>query len=554
MATEMHLLTGKTPKNFQHSLGFTLGIAAAAFSATLLPLLLFLRRFPRLAPVAVDAGDSFYYLTVARNSLHTSFYSFDGTYPTNGFHPVWQWLLYLGMRWNVLSPTDPTLTLYRLFIGNALILSVGYGLLTAFAARLLSRRWLAFFAVCPGFLWFAIAPTAPEYLSNWSYLNGMETSVELLCFGLALLIFPTSRGSTLRLLFSAFFFGLTVLSRLDDVFFLLPVFALLWLTRKERPMRQTIAAAAIPVAMIVAYLLYNHISVGVYMPTSGAVKAGFALRSNLRSLEQVILPIRWFAFSDMNWFPEIYLRVFQMVVPAIICSIYIARNGWSKLGIIQALCYGVLLKSLYNFIYVGLFHQGSWYFGASIFIANLIIAIWIDRAMESHPALKSDPVARSPWLMTAYSALFVSVTFNIYVNHLLGSGSQAVLNIIDHGNLLRAMVLREGSDRFIEMNDGELAYATGMPALSGQGLVLDPQAGQAIAQGHFFDLALKRKYSLLMASGLYETMIDQLIESDRHGGRQALFVISAKEFDNYRLIPVGFDSMTGVKLYRIVHK
>src|ERR1700692_4341464 len=82
-------------------------IAGSVFAATVLPLLLFVKRFSGLAALSMFAGDAFYYLTVARNSLHKPFYTFDGTYPTNGFHPVWQFLLYSAMRWDILKPGDP---------------------------------------------------------------------------------------------------------------------------------------------------------------------------------------------------------------------------------------------------------------------------------------------------------------------------------------------------------------------------------------------------------------------------------------------------------------
>jgi hypothetical protein len=142
------------------SLSSILFIAAAVFAGTLLPLLLYLRRCSPFAETSVFQPDAFYYLTVARNSLHTSFYSFDGVHPTNGFHPVWQFLLYHAMRLNVLRPDNPFLTLHRLYIGNLLILSVACALLAAFCARHLHRRWFAFPTVCSGFLWFAVALTA----------------------------------------------------------------------------------------------------------------------------------------------------------------------------------------------------------------------------------------------------------------------------------------------------------------------------------------------------------------------------------------------------------
>ena len=79
------------------------------------------------------------------------------------------------------------------------------------------------------------------------------------------------------------------------------------------------------------------------------------------------------------------------------------------------------------------------------------------------------------------------------------------------------MVQREGSDRFIEMNDGELAYATGMQTLSGQGLVLDPSAAYALAHGHFFDIAFARGYYLMMASGMYKDQIDAFLQHRKTG-------------------------------------
>src|ERR1035441_10706706 len=110
-------------------------VSAAVFAATLLPLLLFLRRCTPFAETSVFQPDAFYYLTVARNSLHTPFYSFDGVHPTNGFHPVWQYMLYHAMRLNLLRPDDPFLTLHRLYIGNLVILSIAWALLSAFSAR-----------------------------------------------------------------------------------------------------------------------------------------------------------------------------------------------------------------------------------------------------------------------------------------------------------------------------------------------------------------------------------------------------------------------------------
>src|ERR1035441_7033207 len=389
-----------SPSAASGSLSAILCVSAAVFAATLLPLLLYLRRCKPFAETSLFQPDAFYYLTVARNSLHTSFYSFDGVHPTNGFHPVWEFLLYHAMRLNLLRPDDPFITLHRLYVGNLLILSIAWALLATFAARHLHRKWLALPTVCPGFLWFVVALTAPFYLANWSYLNGMESSVELLFLGLALASFSMDRTAAFRLPLSMFFLGMMVLSRLDDVFLLLPVLLLVWKSHDEGPRRRVAVALALPIVMIAAYLVYNRISVGVFMPTSGSVKAGLGFSQNLYHTYHLVAPGRWsqLVVTGDAGYSETFMRIFQMLGPMALCGIYLVRRGRSPWGLIEALCVGVLLKGAYNFINVRTFYQGSWYFGSSIFMANLVIALMWDRTVNlAHPVgRKASPLR--PWI------------------------------------------------------------------------------------------------------------------------------------------------------------
>ena len=86
--------------------------------------------------------------------------------------------------------------------------------------------------------------------------------------------------------------------------------------------------------MIAAYLVYNRISVGVFMPTSGSVKAGLSIVGNLHFFDQVILPKNWFLTRGPTWlFSEVFMRVFQMIVPAIICGIFLFQP---KIGVYAA--------------------------------------------------------------------------------------------------------------------------------------------------------------------------------------------------------------------------
>jgi hypothetical protein len=311
---------------------------------------------------------------------------------------------------------------------------------------------------------------------------------------------------------------------------------------------------ALPIAMLVAYLIYNRISVGVFLPTSGSVKAGLAILENLGNALNIVVPRQWSRMTMGDFFPQVFMRMFQMLAPMALCGAYLilVRKDRARWGLIEALCVGVLLKGAYNFINVRTFHQGSWYFASSVFVANLVIAILCDHTLNlAHPAHGKVSSPRA-WIGAYASWLLAAACFNIYADHKMSNGTGVWVNsILRQGDTLRAMVQQEGSDRFIEMDDGELAYATGMQTLSGQGFALDPPAADALAHGHLFDLAAGRNYDLMMASGLYKDLIDRTLQRRKEGSREGLFLISGAELDEFSVTSVAYDPVSETRLYRI---
>jgi hypothetical protein len=524
-------------------------VSIAAFAVTVLPLLLFLRREGLRAPLSMFAGDTFYYLTIARNSLHTHFFTFDGSYPTNGFHPVWEILLYLGMKFRLLRPEDNAVTLIRIYVMDTLILGIACALFAAFATRHLRRIELALLVVCPGFLWFGYAAARPVFLSNWSFVNGMESAVEMLFLAAGLLVLRTGRLRTEIL--SAILFGLMVLSRLDDVFILLPLLFFVWKHSGNKNTDQRLWIPVLPLGMIAVYLLYNVVTVHALLPTSGAIKAGYALKRNWPDIQMTLLPTKgsWVSMKDdqiMN-FTERSYRVYQLVVPGFVCAAYLFRrkSAWSLTGV---LCAGVVLKALYNLLFVAVFNQGFWYFGSSILIANLAIGVWIDESMP--------PPRVTRWLniVTTYAVacLLISFSFNTQVFHYVRSGlADWTITVLQRRDVLRSLVLASGGDRFIELNDGVITYSTGMPALAGTGLALDVEATRALRTGHFLSLAASRNYHLILAAGGYRQTTDEYLKSRSHGFRGSLNQIKSEEFDRFKLTPVAHDDPTDVTIYRI---
>ena len=541
-------------------------VGGLVFLATFIPLWWYIQRFGLFASLSLAAQDSFYYLTIARNSVNTPFFTFDGTHPTNGFHPAWEFLLRTAMRHGVLPPADMEKLLHRFAIGNLLILSTACGLLASAAARQLRRPYLAFLAVCPGFLWFVGGLAVPVSVANWSFENGMETSLELLFLGMALILLPrvvdkqvnANTGFQARLMLSTFFFGLTVLARLDDIFFLLPFLVLVWMQFGAKNRKWSIACITVPLTMVSAYVLYNRITLGIFLPSSGTTKAGFPLGINFATTLHIVVPRSWDSPADASHthllFGEVFFRVFQLVAPLLVCSLFLVLRRDAP-RIVQALCVGVVLKGLYNFVFVHFFHQGGWYFAASIFTANLVIALEANRRLNLRTtAILAPMTVRTQAQWIAACILFTSFLSNIFINTAAKNGGVLPESLVQGRQRLQGMVRQAGGNSFIELDDGELAFVTGMPALSGFGLALDPEASAAWRNGHFLELALQRNTSLVFtASGYDRAMQGALIELN-NGEHPALWGMKAAETDHLTFKLVAVDAETGAALYRIVRR
>ena len=533
-------------------------VAGLACLFTCLPLVLFARHLPVRAAFSMFANDTFYYLDVARNSQGKPFYTFDGRFPTNGFHPVWQYLEYLGVKYRLLDVSDPLHAMVQLFYGNLAILGAAIFLLALAASRFLKHQWLALLTVCPGWIWLICAISAPNYLASWSFLNGMETAVELLFLALALLSyrpgFPLSRWLPL----TSFFLGMMVLSRLDDVFFLFPLMSF-FVLRVPRPSRRTAAIiAAIPFVMIAVYLLYNTVSVGRTMPVSGAAKASLSFQENFDHLLDVFRPVNWSDAQDkasigFSMYAESFVRILQMVFPMVLSALYLARRRSAGRTLVDWLCVGVLLKGAYNFTFVTLFAQGYWYYGSSLFVSNLIVSLVIDAALISVLAGERLP---KEWVLVGAigEALLVLFCTNAFLDYKLNAAPGDQLQaVVERRAVLAQMVRAAGANAFIEFDDGVLGYATNMSSLSGFGLVSDPAARFARKHGHFFDLAVAREGTLVLSRGGYANQLEGFSKQAAAGGGGDFDGISSAEFREYALEPLGKDGASDVRLYRLVH-
>jgi dolichyl-phosphate-mannose-protein mannosyltransferase len=224
--------------------------------------------------------DAYYYLGVARNLAHGAGSTFDGINPTNGYHPLWCWMLVGLLR----VVDDPGV-----------------------AVRCAGLLWFALAAAAPLVLWWAVRPRTgpagavaaaalfglqPIVALGLARPNGLETALYALLIALFIGLFErvASRpmpASWRTLAGLGIVLGLVVLARLDGGMLAVAA-AILLLAHGWRRWgaRATLARVAVlaTVATVVAApsLAWNAARFGSPVPVSGRLISIYAARERAR--------------------------------------------------------------------------------------------------------------------------------------------------------------------------------------------------------------------------------------------------------------------------------
>jgi hypothetical protein len=465
-------------------------------------------------------GDAFYYFTVAHRSIGMPYYTYDGTYPTNGFHPLWQYLLT-----NVFSllPNQDAEILVA-FAFSIIGVAVGNALFSLALYRVFSSLPLSILGAVPGVYALVLAPVHTRH-ATWALINGMESSLSVLFFGtLAYLLLakdlahglPQGRG----ILIISTLVTLLTISRLDDIFLLIPFLTLIFLLSMDQGrvelLRRLALASALPIFVIGAYLLNNLRYAGLLLPVSGQLKLAPAIGDNVRILLQTFVPISQAIYTnDQGEWYSLSWRVLQVVVPAGVSLFWILR---SRKGIRQALLKDaqgrlpdascrflvlaafagyVVIKAVYNLFAVGMWVQGSWYFPVSLMLTSLFCLILFREAFPRFVTIERSLSFSSSariWT-TLLTCLFVVLLANFAVDERRRTNFDRRLSLW-HGreSISRDLLLRYDGKGLLEFADGIIGYALSIPTMSGIGLTLDKEAMQAKQRGRLLDLAYRRGF------------------------------------------------------------
>jgi len=264
--------------------------------------------------------DAYYYFSIARNLVTRGMLSADGLNLTNGFHPLWLFVItpiYLFFHSH-----------HWLSIHLAVTLSAFFDVAAAFLIYKtlgnLGKPNVGFWAAA----FYLVNPYGLFYT-----MNGLETAQNN--FFLALLIFLSLKATTEWLKTRWFLLGtacgLTLLSRTDNVFVVAVLLAyLFWRERNFIDLAKTGAVAAL---LVLPWLVYNFITFGSIVQTSGTAYP-FHLHQQYLNEYQTFYSFHLIPFLLKKGFYSFVLNAYHYgnwILTLVIIGILLYRlKGWPR--------------------------------------------------------------------------------------------------------------------------------------------------------------------------------------------------------------------------------
>lgn len=343
--------------------------------------------------------DAFYYFKVAQNIVAGLGPTFDGTGPTNGFHPLWMLLL---LPVYALSGGDGLLALrgVLMLVGGLLVLSAGV------------YFWAARRAFGPAAAWAGVGVwlfLPPLYLRLSA--GGMESAVSVA----ALLLFWALQAEGQRrermadprwVLAVGVAAALVMLARLDNAI-VVAVVGLLWLWRwwRAKVGRRRLVALALAYGLpglvgVGGFLLWSRMVVGTWLPVSSQVKMwwgslvdtpyGRAMRYRiLRTLARLARPRAW---PQVDWSALGLMAIVAVAGMALLIALPAAARQWPRAvaWLRRRALVGMTSGAVVHYVYLqvgsGLSPLRSWYWTAEWVTALLWLSALLVWALWGRPA------------------------------------------------------------------------------------------------------------------------------------------------------------------------
>jgi hypothetical protein len=350
--------------------------------------------------------DSYFYLVVARNIVLTHQQTFSHIFPTNGFHPLWLYVL----------------TAYSYVVS---LINPDYLFNTSYAIPL-SALFVAL--GCLNFIKVATLLNLPVFiftgipLAYVLFFPVLYSEAHMYYFALSLLTLIAVNKPQKHLLIGIIC-GVVFLSRLDSIFIILSYFLFYYVVgRRFQGMIRYLSSFMVVVA---PYLISNMALFGGLMPISGWMKSSF--------------PVLFFqkTFWSINSFLE--YNVIAGILPMLFAGVVLIRRyAGSQNRLFYVYCVGSLLHFLYTAFFTRFHTIYWWYYVPNIILLGFASAIFLTRTLRT---ISYNAVFKIVFLCLFCAALVAGRWGKTFPDRKLQDSVQQILNYISQHKIMNTTIL-----------------------------------------------------------------------------------------------------------------
>jgi hypothetical protein len=430
-----------------------------------------------LAPISALINlfhdDSFFYMVIARNHAAGLGYSFDGLNMTNGFHPLWLWILsFLGSFTSLTGDQG-----IRTVVALQTILSLAAALLYV---RLLATRKVPNLAQALFFIAYIFLCTFADIGQESALFGLLAALIVSILFGID--HSGDAKASSLRVFVLILLAVLTVFARLDCVFLLGGISLALLLAQRKMEALALLLGMFIGLAGVFAF---NYLIFGHGYSISSWLKSGF----DTNKVMQLFIP------GLLIRVGLIYLlligALWQLIRGRAFGS-FKSSPSTTPFSVLLIPCVLMALSAYFAVLFFEVSALGSWYFNQALGLSVFLYALGFSRSpLDLMPRFAYIPLLAA---VVIGAVLFTSKFFWAHSSDATREIGQWI-----HNNTKPDTVIfqRDGA--------GAVSYFAHRPIINGDGLVNNMQYQVMLRSGKLCDYLKDQKVQYLVSNTFVNT-------------------------------------------------
>ena len=320
---------------------------------------------PPIYTLSQTPGDTFYYLVYGREAADLKFFSWNGLYPSNGFHPLW--LVFVSLSFSISENLDIVIYLLSIFLFIFFVISIWYFYKIS---QIYNDRLIQIIST------FLFAILATKYFF-WYMESALSVVLFLVYIYYATYKFIQKEKENISISINiGVISSLIVLSRLDLVLLISPLHGyLIFSSLLRKKLKVSLALALPPILIVGGYVILIYLITGSPVPLSGVIKSNFP---NI--------------FQNLNWSTLLSNQIkygILAIIITLICTIgstiltkftkkeLISFKLKNYLNIIYLLLIGTFLHTLYHVTFSNIGSVGRWYFIVHLNVSILSISLFL---------------------------------------------------------------------------------------------------------------------------------------------------------------------------------